>query len=261
MSGRIFSISLIVLIVLSAFIAPMGRSPSAVASASYAPLDVYFSGPDIVANGSTNSYYLNITGGPAVSAGSNYSYSASIQARNTTGSSIQPSTGKSPSGSFQVNITSMSPSGIMTVVINASFTSSGITVNKTESFLINVVHPVVITIPIYNEGSSGIRNAPVSLYVDGHFIQTQTVSVGAHQTVNVTFDWISYSYAPGSHTLTVVIDANNTLLFSNGARTTSITIYLPGNTFTEIDDVLISGIIVAAAFSVLIFFRRPKPRK
>jgi hypothetical protein len=247
--------------VFSALIAPMARGSSEIPAASFPPLNVYFSGPGIVANGTTNSYYINITGGPSVSTGYNYSYSASIQAKNTTGSSIQPSTGKSPSGSFLVNITSTSSSGVMTVVINASFTSSGITVNKTASFLINVVHPVVITIPIYNDGASGIRNTPVSLYVDGHFVQTQTVSVGAHQTVNVTFDWISYSYAPGPHTVTVVIDANNTLLFSNGARTTSITVYLPGNTFTEIDDVMISGIVVAAVFAVLIFFRRPKPRK
>ncbi|MBX8631068.1 MAG: hypothetical protein KIY12_05375 [Thermoplasmata archaeon] len=261
MNRRALTSFIAALMLLPFFLLTGVQTASTPAYASTPPLVVTLAGPDIVANGSTNTYYINITGGPTTSASYNYSYTATIHSANVTGSSVSPSTGKSSSGSFPVNITSTTDAGIMTVAVNATFSSPGVTVNKSVSFLIKVVHPVVIRVPIYNSGPSGIRNVPVSLFVDGSFVATQVVSIPAHSSVNVTFDWVSYSYTPGAHTVTVVIDSNSTLLFSNGARQTSFTIYIPGNTFVEIDDLLITGIIIAAFFFVLIYFRKPKPRK
>ena len=228
---------------------------------SSAPLNVYLAGPSLVANGSTSQYYLNLSGGPSGSTSFNYSYSATVHASNITGSSVSPSSGKSPTGVFPINITATSGSGVMTIVVNASYAAGSVTVNKSQSFLITVVHPIVIIVPIVNNGNVGVHNVPVSMYVDGVFVQSQTVSIAAHNETNITFDWIAYSYSPGTHYITLVIDHNGTLLFSNGARRTTVTLYIPSSTFTMIDDLLISGIILASVAFFLIYMRRPKPRK
>jgi hypothetical protein len=227
---------------------------------SSAPVVVTLGGPSLVANASTSQYYLNLTGGPSGVSSFNYSYSAVIHAANVSGSSITPSTGSSHTGVFPVNITSTSSIGVMTVVVNASFASAGVTVNKSQSFIIRVVHPITITVPVRNNGNEGIHNVPISMYVDGVFKQSTTVSIPAHNEINVTFEWIAYTYSPGTHVVTLVIDYNGTLLFSNGARQTTINLYIPGSTFTVLDNLLTAGIIFAAIVFFMIFMRRPKPR-
>ncbi len=226
----------------------------------YAPLNVSLDGPTLVANASTTLYYLNLSGGPSGYESYNYSYVATVHASNATGSGISPSSGKSATGVFPINITALSSSGVMTVVVNATYVAGSITVNKSQSFLITVVYPIRVVIPIINNGDVGARNIPVSMYVDGKFIKTYDVNVPAHSETNVTFDWIAYTYSPGTHYITLVIDSNGTLLFLNGAHQTTVSLYIPSDTYTLLDNIMISGIILASVAFLLIYMRRPKPR-
>ncbi len=253
-------LAIAVLLLLSPFVSGAAIAAPAHQNTS-APLNVALAGPSLVANASTSHYYLNLSGGPTGVAPFNYSYVATVHASNATGSSITPSSGKSPTGVFAVNITAISVSGVMTIVVNASYTAGSATVNSSRSFLIDVVHPVLITVPVVNSGSTGVHNVPVSMYIDGNFIQSETVSIPAHNETNVTFDWVAYKYSPGTHYVTLVIDSNGTLLFANGARQTTVSLYIPGNTFTVIDDMLISAIIFASVAFFMIYMRRPKPRR
>jgi hypothetical protein len=106
----------------------------------------------------------------------------------------------------------------------------------------------------------GVKDANVSLYVNGHYVGSQIVNLSAGQSTDVTFKWVAYSYPAGKNTATVVINSSSGLVFANGQSVTSFTIYIPGKSGTYIDDYLIVASIFAAVILVLLLLRKPKPR-
>ncbi len=250
------------LFLLSPLIASTQASNSAPQSAeqstSAAAISATFSGSVLVANSSTHMYVLNVSGGPS-SAG-NYSYNAFLSARNITGLSITPTSGTNARGVFYLNLTAGPAAEVVTVTFNLTAGSGSSQTVATRQFLVTVVNPVAITVPVTNQGSSGVQNANVSLYIDNRYIQSKNVSLSAGQSTTLTFDWIAYNYPPGNNVATVKISSNGQLFFSNGEIQTSFTIYIPGGSEASIDNYLIIGCIVAAVVLFMIYFRKPKPR-
>lgn len=232
--------------------------PQATTGNAGGPIVASLSGRTIVANGTTQGYVLNVTGGP-VGQG-NYSYTAFVYAKNTTGLSVTPTTGTDAQGVFYLNLTAGVQPEIVTLTINITAGAGSQQVYSVKSFLVNVVRPVTVTVPVTNEGPSGVQNANVSLYVDGSYVQSRNVTLSAGQTTNVTFTWLAYHYPAGSNIATVSINASGHVLFSNGETQTSFTIYIPGGTTTAIDNYLVVGCIVAGIVLFMIYFRKPKPR-
>lgn len=232
------------------------------ASAHTAPsVQAVLQGPTLIANSTTAHYKLIVGGGPASSGGGNYSYTATVSARNTTGVSISPVSGSSALGVFYVNITAGGSAEVLTAKFNITSGTGSDRVNVTREFLITVVHPVVITVPVSNEGNVGVQGANITLYINGHYIGTKEVNLSAGATENVTFVWLAYSYPQGKSTATVIVNSTGSLVFSNGQTETSFTIYIPGNGNRLVEDYIIVGIIFAAALFVLLALRRAKPRK
>ncbi|MEM3851471.1 MAG: CARDB domain-containing protein [Methanomassiliicoccales archaeon] len=229
-------------------------------TAATPPVSATLSGPTLVASGSTHTYVLRVSGGPSLTGKANYSFSAVLHAKNTTGLSITPTSGSSALGVFYINITAGGAAEIVTATFNITSGSGSSVVNASKSFLITVVHAIVITVPVINEGQVGVTYANLSLYINGRYIETETVNLSAGQKTSVTFQWVAYSYPTGTITATVVINSTGNLLFENGQVSTSFPIYIKGAPSNAVDDYLIAAIIVAAVVLVLFVFRRPKPR-
>ena len=236
-----------------------GASASAAPSAQYGgPIVATFYGPSLIANSSTHEYIINATGGPL--SGGNYSYTAFVSEKNSTGLSVSPSAGTSAAGVFYMNLTTGPAAGVVTLKVNITAGTGDQQVASIKQFLITVVNPIVITVPVTNQGTAGVQNANISLYINSRFISAQTVSLSAGQSTNVTFDWLEYHYPSGNNVATVTVVSNGTLLFANGQAQTSFNVYVPGNTANTIDSYIILGCVVAAVLLFMIYFRKPKPR-
>lgn len=222
------------------------------------PIVAALGGPQLIGNGTTHEYILNVSGGPAGEG--NYSYTGFVQAKNTTGLSISPTTGTSAGGRFVINITAGTAAEIVTVLFNITAGSGNQQISANKTFLLTVVKPVIITVPVTNQGSSGVQNANVSLYINNKYIQSQNVTLAAGQTRNVTFDWLAYNYPAGGNVATVKISSSGQLFFGNGQIETSFTLYIPGNSANVIDNYIIIGCIAAGVLLFMIYFRKPKPR-
>lgn len=246
--------------VLLLFLVPVpGASASARPSAQYGgPIVATISGPGLVANSTTHEYIINATGGP--SNGGNYSYTAFVSEKNSTGLSVSPSAGTSSGGVFYMNLTTGPAAGVVTLKVNITVGVGDQQIASVKQFLITVVNPVVITVPVTNQGTAGVQNANVSLYINNKFVSSQMVSLSAGQSKNVTFDWLEYHYPSGNNVATVTVVSNGTLLFANGQAQTSFNVYVPGGTANTIDSYIILGCIVAAVLLFMIYFRKPKPR-
>lgn len=254
------AIAFVVLFLASAIIPAASALPSPAASplaTSGAPISATFKGPDLIANSSTHMYVVTLSGGPGQG---NYSYNAFVTAKNMTSLSISPSTGTNALGVFYLNFTSGPAAEVVTLTLNMTSGSGSSQATASRQFLITVVDPVVIRVPVTNEGSAGVQNANVSLYINSKYIASSNVSLSAGQTTNVTFYWVAYNYPAGNNIATVKISSSGQLFFSNGEIQTSFSVYIPGSSETAIDNYLIVGCIVAAIVLFLVYFRKPKPR-
>ena len=235
---------------------PPATASGALNSVTNGPLVATISGNSLVANSSTHQYLVVASGGVS----GNYSFTAYVTAGNSTGLSITPASGTSAIGRFYTNVTAGTHAEVVTLNVNITIGSGSLQSNTTKQFLIDVVNPVVITIPVENEGGSGVANANVSLFVNNELIQSKNVTLAAGQTTNVTFVWVAYHYPTGRVTATAVISSNGQLLFSNGASETSFPIYIPGSSENTIDGYIIIACFAAAVALFFVFFRKPKPR-
>jgi len=250
--------NILVALFLLAFFIP--AHPAAAATPAYMPINSQFQGPVLVANNSTHTYTLTITGGGGPAGQNNYTYSASLEASNTSGMTVTPSTGSGNSGKFAMNIT-FGNAEIVTVQFNITSRYAGLNYTHSMYFLIHVVKPVVIRVPVTNTGMAGVKDVNVSLFIDGRFIESVNVTLSPGQTEAITFLWLSYVYPAGEHTATVIVNSNQSLVLQNGKAEATFAITIPGNTNTLINDYLITGIFAAAFVFVLLYFRKPKPRK
>ncbi len=256
----VYALVFVALFLASALLPAVNGSPGPAASpltTSVAPLSATLKGPELIANSSTHMYVVTLSGG---SGQGNYSYNAFVNAKNMTSLSISPSTGTNALGVFYLNFTSGPAAEVVTLTLNTTSGSGSSQATASRQFLITVVDPVVIRVPVTNEGSAGVQNANVSLYINNKYIASNNVSLSAGQTSNVTFYWVAYSYPTGNNMATVKISSSGQLFFSNGEIQTSFSIYMPGSTQTAIDNYLIVACVGAAMVLFLIYFRKPKPR-
>lgn len=253
------AIAVILLLLLSmlAYVPSAAHASSASPSVSFGgPIEASLSGPTLISSSTTQQYVLTVTGGPA----GNYSYTAYVSAKNTTGLSPTPTTGTSADGIFYINVTTGGTAEVVTLTTNITAGTGNAQIYSIKSFLITVVNPITITVPVTNEGSSGVQNANVSLYVNNKYIESRNLTLSAGQTSNVTFSWLSSNYPPGTNTATVIISSSGQLFFANGQVQTSFPIYIPGGASAAIDNYIILGCVAAAIALFMIYFRKPKPR-
>lgn len=248
----------VLLLMVSMLFVPPAAAASAQSAASGGPIVATLTGDTLVANSTTHEYVLTAAGGPVN--GGNYSFTAFVTEKNSSGLAVSPTTGTSAFGIFHINVTAGSAAGIVTLTVNITAGSGSQQIYSIKNFLITVVDPVVLHVQVTNDGSAGVQNANVSLYIDNQFIQSSNVTLAAGQTTTVTFYWVAYHYPAGKNLATVSVSSNGQLLFSNGETQTSFPVYIPGSAESTVDGYIIVGCVIAAAVLFMIYFRKPKPR-
>ncbi len=232
-------------------------------AAAYGGISIQLDRPSFAGKGETVVCTLVITGGPAEDEGGDYSYEAEIVADNTTGSSVNPSTGSSASGVFKLNIT-MPGEAPQKIKIGINATSKGgspqVTKYLEQEFEMKVVDPIVITATVYNNGEVDALNVTAKFYADGTYLASRIFNVTAGSSVVLTHNWTFDSIRSGKHVITVVVDdANKVVEFSTGNNAYSLTIYV-GDEGNPLGAVLTIGVIVVSVFVGLMWLQKPQKR-
>jgi hypothetical protein len=193
----------------------------------------------------------------------NYSYEADIEADNTTGSSINPTSASSASGVFKLNITmpGEAPQKIK-IIINATSRGGSPSVTKylEQSFDMKVVDPILVTATVYNMGDVDARNVTAKFYADGTYLASRVFNVTAGSSATLTYNWTFDNIRSGRHVITVVVDDSNELVeFSTGNNVYSLTIYVGGGG-NPLGAVLTIGVILASVFVGLMWLQKPQRR-
>lgn len=251
------------LVAVLALASAMSLLSVAVPVSAYAPMTVSLDTPSFAGTTQKVPCTLKVTGGPASDLGTNYTFKAEIVAKNTTGSSVLPSTGTSGTGVFSLNITMPGEAQTIKVRINATSKGTG-TSDSTymvREFEIKVVQPIAIKVTVYNTGDMDAEGVSAAFYADGILLGTETFGVAAGSSTQVVHNWTWANIADGKHVVTVVIDDKNGIVeFSDGNNVLSQTIYI-GEQSNPIGGVLTVGVIIMGVLVALTVMAKPAKRR
>ncbi|MGD0057319.1 MAG: CARDB domain-containing protein [Methanomassiliicoccales archaeon] len=225
------------------------------------PIYVSIEGRNVVATGETWQYVVTVIGGPGVQTGGNFSYTAELVGLNVTDSLVDPSSGVSSSGVFNMSVTLPPLPQDVTLVLNI-ISSAGLDSEKTvKTFPIKVLTPVVIQAAVKNTGDFGVEGMPVSFYADGAKVYETTVDIDAQSSKTIRYNWTDPQMSSGQHVITVMLDPNNKFVkFSSGGSVFTTTIYV-GKSSYGTTDTLLGILFVISVVLALIVYSRPKKRR
>ncbi|HEV2519539.1 MAG TPA: hypothetical protein VGX00_02805 [Thermoplasmata archaeon] len=191
-------------------------------------------GPVDLGESLSANYTVQASGGPAEAANGTivgtYIYNATITGANTTGASINPSTGVLLNGSAKFSF--KAPPVAETLTLSVVVTSSLAKHNQTDnlSLQVHIVQPYRIAATLV--AAQGVTIGPLSLTVtlDGTPVGTIRVPVvSAGTTYPITFAYVDLALAPGWHTFAVSLAAQHGLVtFAGGAQEYSQSFYVSG---------------------------------
>ena len=245
--------------------APGASLLGAVGNASaYTPVEISMDVPTFAGTLEKVQCALRITGGPAETEGTNFTYKAEIVADNKTGSSVSPSTGSSATGEFNLTVTMPGEAQTIKVRVNATSKSaeSSDSVTEVREYEVKVVEPITITATVYNTGTVDAEDVKASFFADGILLGEQEFSLAAGKSKELVHNWTWANIAEGEHVVTVVIDDDLGLVeFSDGNNVYSKTIYV-GSQGNPVGAILTVGVIIMAILVALMFVAKPqKPKK
>lgn len=192
------------------------------------------SGPRYVAVGSTNPYWINGTGGPAMINGlhvGNITWKASLTGQNLTGVSFSPnsSTITSPGTPGRANLTVGNVTEVLTltVEVNSSYQGKSSTINITKE--IQVVVPYVVR-AVLVAGAEKVLAFKLAILLDGTVVGNVSVpTIAAGGAYNLSFRFASGGLAAGNHTFSISLAGEHGLVtFAGGATSFSQTFYVAG---------------------------------
>jgi hypothetical protein len=229
-------------------------------ASAYGDISIDFEHASFAGSNQTVECTLTIRGGPAVDTGGNYTYKIDLSGDNTTGSSATPSSGGSVTGVFKINITMPATAPqTLTVSVNATSKSgtSSTSTYKVRDFKIQVVVPIAIKATVYNTGSVDASNVTARFYADGILLGSQTFSVTAGSSTELSYNWTWAKVSKGAHLVTVTIDdPNNIAEFSDGNNVMSMTVYV-GNQGNPLGAVLTIIVIIMGVLVGLTYLQKP----
>ncbi|MCU0860593.1 MAG: hypothetical protein MUE55_08430 [Thermoplasmata archaeon] len=242
-----------------------GASLLAVAgnAAAYTPVEISMDVPTFAGTLEKVKCTLTVTGGPAATEGTNYTYKAEIIADNETGSSVSPSTGSSVSGKFNLTITMPGEAQTITVRINATSKSAHTSdsVSEVREYEVKVVEPILITATVYNTGSVDAEDVKASFFADGILLGDKEFSLAAGASIELAYNWTWANIAEGEHVVSVVIDDESGLVeFSDGNNVYTKTIYV-GSQSNPVGAILTVGVIIMSILVALMYMAKPQKRK
>jgi hypothetical protein len=215
---------------------PAPRLPfaSAASNVTIPPVTGNVSGPALVATSSNATFYLNLTGGPAVLDGSfegKINWTTNVTAANTTGVTVTPDNGSITNATAQpVHLTVATGSIVETVTLVVHATSTLGTANKTANFTttFRIVLPYTVHATLVAGPEATVLPFNVSVALDGKLVGSVTVpKLKPNATWAFTFHYPAVAISSGYHTFTLTIeDAHGLVTFGDGRTVESTTFYV-----------------------------------
>ena len=254
--------------------AALGTAPPGAAATgpSSPPVHGSVNGPSVVGTGTTTTFYINGTGGPAVSSNGSVigtlSWKAKLSGPVLTGISVSPNSstfsGSAP-GVIHLKVAKITES----ITINVEITSSYLSTNATA----NVSYPVAIVVPyvvhailVVGSGHSTL-GFDVTVELDGAPVGTVSVPpIAANGSYNLTYDYATTGLSPGEHTFTISLANEHGLVtFPGGAVQYSQSFYVVGPPPDYTLYVLVGIVVFFGVLFILVTRvaarRRPAARK
>jgi hypothetical protein len=270
---RPFTHGLVAAMLLLGVLSTVGPAIAATASASpYAPVVGNVSGPSYVGTGSTTTYYINGSGGPAIASNGtevgNITWRAQVSGGNLTGVSVSPNSSSITLGkpsTTKLTVANATETLTISVEIISTYHSTNATTNVTYS--VHVVTPYVVRAALVDTSSSSVGPFTVTVDLDGRAVGNVTVTqIRPNKTYNLSFAYASGGLPAGEHTFTISLANEHGLVtFSGGAIQYSQSFYVVGPPPDYALWVLMGAVVF---FGVLFIFvtrvaarRRPTTRK
>jgi len=234
MTARPATVLLVLVVLLApALLVTLGSLAPSARAAGTTPVTGSMSGPTLISTGTTTRYEVHGWGGPAVASNGtvvgNLTYYLSLVGSNLTGVTLAPPSAKFLTNASDVtDLTVANTSEALTINVMVSSVFQGKNESTNFSYVVNVVHPYVLTAVIVNPSSSEVTAFNVYVTLDGSVIGNVTVpdlQPGGKYTV--TFDYPTLGLSSGSHTFGISLAQEHGLVtFANGQTFYSQTVYV-----------------------------------
>ena len=259
--GKALAALLVLAVVLTSAVAIIGQMPRA---SAFSGIDVNLQRPEFAGPDQNVEMTLTIGGGPAADFGGNFTYTATVKATNTTGSSVTPSSGTNAKGVFKLNVT-MPTEAPQTVTISINATSvqgtGGPSRFLVKEFTIAAVVPIELKATVFNNGQVDALNVTAKFFADGVLLNTQLFNVSAFGSKVLTYNWTFLKIASGKHVVSITVDEPSKVVeFSDGNNAISRTIFV-GKQGNPAGAVLTVAVVILAVLVALMYLQKPIKRK
>jgi hypothetical protein len=193
------------------------------------------SGPAVVGWGTSHTYFINGTGGPAFAANGtqigNLTWFLSVAGANVTGITPTPSNGTIEGGvpaQTVLAFTNVTQTVVLTVLLSSVYQTQNASTNLT--FTLHAVQPYMLTLHLLAASGATVLPFNLTIYLDGTPVGTVAVpEIAAGSAYTAVFDYPTLGLASGSHTFTASLVAQHGLVtFAGGATTYSVSFYVTG---------------------------------
>ena len=244
------------------------------AAASYAPVQGNITGPQYVAVGSSNTFYINGSGGPAqaISGGlvlGNISWKVSVSGPNVTGVSVSPNASNqslSPGNPGHTKLKVGNITETLTLTVEITSVQGSLKASTNVTYTVHVVVPYSLHATLL-AGPQKVGPFTIAVALDGRWVANVSIpTIAANHTYNLTYNYASGGLPAGNHTFTISLANERGLVtFRGGALQYSQTFYVAGPT----PNYVLWGVIGLVIFLGVLFIfatrvaarRRPPSRK
>lgn len=236
MSARpVAVVALLLLLLVPALFVTLGVASPSARAAGTPSVTGSFTGPAVVATGSTTQFHISGYGGPAFSANGtlvgNISYFTTLVASNLTGISISPPTAKfTHNNTITANLVSGDATETLSIQVMISSVGHGKNQSTNLSLTVHIVRPYVISTTVVNSSPSVVTGFTLDITLDDRVIGNATVpTLQPAGKYVVTFSYATLGLSSGEHTFGISLAQEHGLVtFSGGQTQFSETVYVTG---------------------------------
>ncbi len=184
--------------------------PFTTEAASTEKIKTQINGPTSVITGGTYKYTVTIIGAP------NADKWGCVVNVSQGGKAVPENYTSQTSSTFTVTVQSPAKEGDFTITVNGTADIGNSTYWNKVEYKVKAVQPYIVTATIYNSGEVDANNVSVSLFADGKFQYTTSVSIPSGKSSTATLKWNPSGFSDGVHTLEIRIDPSSNLTFEGG---------------------------------------------
>ena len=210
-------------------------APAGPVLAASSPVVGNLSGPTVVSTNTNQTFFINGTGGPAVSSGGtlvgNLTWLATIGGTNTTGVAVTPASGNLTPGTPSTTTVSVGTVvQTLTLTVEVSSTNASANVSANFSWVFHVVEPYTLTLHLETGKSAAVAAFNLTIFLDGTPVGSLAIpNLSPSENYTATFEYPTLGLSQGEHTFTASLAQEHGLVtFAGGATSISVQFFVPG---------------------------------